>query len=84
MALGRRKTEEIEDSPIEPLTTPKETYLNQGCSLSGVLRFAENVRIEGRVEGEVQAQRGVVVGEGAEVEASIEAESLEVYGTRPG
>jgi len=82
MALGRRnKTEQAEAPKGESTATPSETFLDEGCALSGVLRFAEDVRIEGRVEGEVCAQKSVVVGGKAEIDASIEAESIEVYGT---
>ena len=82
MALGRRaKSDQIDGSPNEKSTSPKETYLDEGCSLSGVLRFAQNVRIEGRVEGEVLAEKSVVIGKSAEIDASIEADTLEVYGT---
>lgn len=82
MALGRRtKPEQTEVLLTEAASGVHETFLDEGCSLSGELRFAENVRIEGRVEGQMWAQKGVVVGERAEIDATIEAETLEVYGT---
>ena len=61
-----------------------ETYLDAGSVLTGELRFAGSVRLEGRVEGQIHAGQTVIVGEHAEVDASIEADTLEVYGTVVG
>jgi cytoskeletal protein CcmA (bactofilin family) len=61
-----------------------DTYLDAGSVLTGELRFAGNVRLEGRVEGQIHAGQAVVVGEHAEIDASIEADSLEVFGTVVG
>ncbi len=61
-----------------------ETYLDPGSVLTGELRFAGNVRLDGRVEGQIHAGQAVIVGEHAEIDASIEADSLEVYGTVVG
>jgi len=87
MALGRRaKPQRAEEgTPLEnTASSPNETFLDKGCVLAGELRFGENVRIEGRVEGQIQAERGIVVGAPAEIDANIEAETLEVYGTVVG
>ena len=61
-----------------------ETFLDAGSELVGELRFAQNVRLDGRIEGQVRGKKGVVVGEPAEIDASIEAENLEIYGTVVG
>ncbi len=61
-----------------------ETYLDLGSVLTGEFRFAGSVRIEGRVEGQIHAGQTVIVGEHAEIDASIEADTLEVYGTVVG
>lgn len=61
-----------------------ETYLDPGSVLTGELRFAGNVRLDGRVEGQIHAGQTVIVGEHAEIDASIEADTLEVYGTVVG
>ena len=64
--------------------TASETYLDAGSVLTGELRFAGNVRLDGRVEGQIHAGQAVIVGEHAEIDASIEADTLEVYGTVVG
>ena len=82
MAFGRRR------SGKEPASAEGggrfATYLDAGCELLGELRFADDVRIEGRVQGEIRAQKLVFVGEPATVDASIEAESVVAYGTVQG
>ena len=42
------------------------------------------IRIDGRVEGQIRAEKTVIVGKGAEIDASIAADVLEVYGTVVG
>lgn len=61
-----------------------ETYLDAGSVLTGELRFAGSVRLDGRVEGQIHAGQTVIVGEHAEIDASIEADTLEVFGTVVG
>ena len=85
MAFGKKE----KDEPGRAARSAKagsgsETVLDAGSVISGEFRFAENVRLEGRVEGKVWAGKAVVVGEGAEVEASIEADTLEVFGAVVG
>jgi cytoskeletal protein CcmA (bactofilin family) len=61
-----------------------ETFIDRGCELVGELRFAEDVRIEGRIEGDIRAAKAVVVGEAGEIQANVEAETLEVFGVIEG
>jgi len=61
-----------------------ETFINQGCELVGELRFTEDVRIDGKIEGRIKAAKSVIVGEAAEIQATIEAETLEIFGAVDG
>lgn len=65
----------------ERSTSPAETFIDERCVLAGELCFGENVRIDGRIEGQIRAEKTVIIGKGAEIDASISADSLEVYGT---
>lgn len=65
-------------------TTVPETYIDSGCELVGKLSFQQSVKINGRVEGEIEVSKRLVVGEAAQIEASISAEEVEVYGTVNG
>lgn len=87
MAFGKRtKHEEMEhvSSGAEKTTSRGETFIDERCVLAGELCFGENVRIDGRVEGQIRAEKSVIVGEGAEIDATIDADVLEVYGTVMG
>ncbi len=85
MAFRRRRTKraelDLEHPPGKEKATRIETFIDEHSILAGELRFGENVRIEGRVEGQIRAEKRVIVGEGAEIDATIDADSIEVYGT---
>ncbi len=87
MAFGMRAKKSrvaIDEALDESRGTAGETFLDAGSVLTGELRFAGSVRLEGRVEGQIHAGQTVIVGEHAEIDASIEADNLEVYGTVVG
>lgn len=83
--MGTKKTRVAIDEALDgSVGSAGETYLDPGSVLTGELRFAGSVRLEGRVEGQIHAGQTVIVGEHAEIDASIEADTLEVYGTVVG
>jgi len=82
--MGAKKTRVAIDEALGQPGAAGETYLDPGSVLTGELRFAGNVRLEGRVEGQIHAGKTVIVGEHAEIDASIEADTLEVFGTVVG
>lgn len=87
MAFGiRSKSTRVPmDEALHAVPQPAgETYLDPGSVLTGELRFSGNVRLDGRVEGQIHAGQAVIVGEHAEIDASIEADTLEVFGTVVG
>jgi cytoskeletal protein CcmA (bactofilin family) len=87
MRFGERSKDKAATAADDATPTPwgsSETFIDRGCELVGELRFAEDVRIEGRVEGEIRAAKAVVVGEAGEIQANIEAETLEVFGVIEG
>ncbi len=71
-------------APTDDPLKPEATYIDASCELEGQLRFDETVRIDGRVSGEIRAQKSLVVGETAVIEADIHAESVIVYGSVEG
>lgn len=54
--------------------------LGKGCEFQGKLLFEGTVRIDGKFSGEVFSRGKLVVGEGAQVEAEIEVDSLMLSG----
>ena len=56
------------------------TFIDAGCQLVGELKFSEDVRIDGSVEGSIEAQKTVTVGEAGRIDAGIKAESVVIHG----
>lgn len=54
--------------------------LGKGSEFEGKLTFEGTVRIDGRFSGEIITEDRLVVGEGAEVRATISAGSVELHG----
>jgi len=75
-----RSTPSPTGAEASALPPPSETFLGEASVLSGDLRFSDDVRIEGRIEGQIQGSKSVVVAAPAEVDATIEAESVEIHG----
>jgi len=61
-----------------------QAHLGQGSRIEGKLTFDGSVRIDGQVEGEINAQDSVIVGEHAEVTAQIVANTIIVQGRVTG
>jgi cytoskeletal protein CcmA (bactofilin family) len=60
-------------------------YLDQGCRINGKLKFSGPVRIDGQVEGEIDAHdTSVAIGRTAVVTAKIKAVSVTVAGVVNG
>jgi cytoskeletal protein CcmA (bactofilin family) len=84
MAFRKRNEEKGNVVIASPPSDRHETFRGEASVLSGHLRFAESVRIEGRIEGQIRADKRVIIAATAEVDATIEADVLEVYGTGVG
>jgi cytoskeletal protein CcmA (bactofilin family) len=65
----------------EPSTTREmQANLGKGSRVEGKLSFEGSVRIDGQVEGDINAQDTVVIGKNAEVTAQIHASTVVVEG----
>ena len=58
-----------------------DTVVGQDVHLSGSLKNAGSILINGRVQGDVASNQSVVIGSEAVVEGPIEAENVQVAGT---
>lgn len=70
-------------APPPPQPAPKvapTTYLGPATSFSGELRCSESLRIDGRIEGRVNCDHLVAVGESGSVRAAIEGDTVVVAG----
>jgi cytoskeletal protein CcmA (bactofilin family) len=72
--------------PRQSSSAPVEAraYLDQGSRISGKLSFEGPARIDGQVDGEINAKDGVVIGESAVVTAQVKAASIIVAGKVSG
>jgi len=61
-----------------------QAHLGKGSRVEGKLTFEGSVKIDGHIEGEIQAQHAVIVGEGAVINAQINAETIVVKGKVTG
>jgi len=61
-----------------------QAHLGQGSRVEGKLTFEGSVRIDGQVEGEITAQEMVILGETADVSATIVANTIVVQGRVTG
>lgn len=59
-------------------------YLDKGCKISGKLFFEGPVKIDGQVDGQIDANDSVFIGDSAVVTAQIKAASVAVAGKVSG
>src|SRR6201986_5199198 len=60
------------------------TLLGRGAQFEGKLTFEGTVRIDGRFKGEVFSEDTLVIGDGAQVEATIDVGEVIIQGTVVG
>jgi cytoskeletal protein CcmA (bactofilin family) len=81
---GEKSGEEVrqaaaESAPPARIEDPT-TCIDATSEVSGTIRSRENVRIAGRLEGEIHCEQTVIVTESGSVNAVIEADSVRVSG----
>jgi cytoskeletal protein CcmA (bactofilin family) len=62
----------------------KATVIGKAVKVEGVLSAKENIRIEGIIEGKVKTEKDLVVGEGAVINADINAGTARIAGDVQG
>jgi cytoskeletal protein CcmA (bactofilin family) len=70
--------------PPQPSTAGLVGYLYKGSRVSGQLSFQGPARIDGTVDGEIQCQGTLTIGEGAEVRAKISGQVVVIRGKVEG
>ena len=79
-----KPTPKVETPPPVSSTAGLVAYLYKGSRVSGQLSFQGPARIDGFVEGEIQCQGPVTVGEGAELRARISGQIVVIQGKVEG
>lgn len=70
-----------EPTPSEPQV---QAQLGRGSRIEGKLSFEGSVRIDGQVEGEIQAQEAVIIGDSAVLNAQVTAGTVILTGKLTG
>jgi cytoskeletal protein CcmA (bactofilin family) len=83
-APAPKPTPKIEAAAPAASTPALVAYLYKGSRVSGQLSFQGPTRIDGFVEGEIQCQGPLTVGEGAEVRARISGQVVTIQGKVEG
>jgi cytoskeletal protein CcmA (bactofilin family) len=83
-ALEPAPAPKVELPPPQPSTAGLIGYLYKGSRVTGQLSFQGPVRIDGTVEGEIQCQGILTIGEGAEVKAKISGQVVVIRGKVEG
>jgi cytoskeletal protein CcmA (bactofilin family) len=60
------------------------TLISEGCVLDGNLKAPAYVRIEGQVNGEVNIDEGLILGEKGLIKGNVTTKEMIVYGTIQG
>jgi cytoskeletal protein CcmA (bactofilin family) len=73
-------------NPAAPITrtVAPATSIDADTQVSGKIRCKATIRIDGNVKGEVRCDKTVIVGEGATVEAAIQADAILISGEVKG
>ena len=56
------------------------SIIGREAEFEGTLKNEKGIRIEGKVQGEIQAKGEVIVGKGALIEANIQTQSVSISG----
>ena len=67
-----------------PRTVAPSTSVDASSEFEGRLRCHQTLRIDGRVKGEIECEKAVMVGEGARVFAQITADEVQIAGVVEG
>lgn len=63
---------------------PIDTVIADGITITGDISGKGAIRIDGRIEGNIQMEKGVILGEKAEIIGSVKSSEVVVYGKMKG
>jgi cytoskeletal protein CcmA (bactofilin family) len=72
------------DRALKLVSEDVQTLLDKGAEFEGKLTFEGKVQINGKFRGEIFSDGTLVIGEGAEVDAKIEIETVIIQGNVTG
>ncbi|MCE9624919.1 MAG: polymer-forming cytoskeletal protein [Deltaproteobacteria bacterium] len=72
------------DRALKLVSEDAQTLLDKGAEFEGKLTFEGKVQINGKFRGEIFSDGTLIIGEGAEVDAKIEIETIIIQGNVTG
>lgn len=72
------------DRALKLVSEDVETVLDKGAAFEGKLTFEGKVQINGKFRGEIFSEGVLLIGEGAEVDARIEIDTIIIQGNVTG
>ncbi|HKX11830.1 MAG TPA: polymer-forming cytoskeletal protein [bacterium] len=72
------------DRALKLVSEDVETVLDKGAEFEGKLTFEGKVQINGKFRGEIFSEGVLLIGEGAEVDARIEIDTIIIQGNVTG
>ncbi|HVN85349.1 MAG TPA: polymer-forming cytoskeletal protein [Candidatus Binatia bacterium] len=81
--VGQSPRSYVESTPSTSEAQP-QTLLGKGSRVEGKLTFEGSVQVDGTVDGEIQAQETVIIGESAVVSAQVVANTIIIKGKVSG
>ncbi len=70
--------------PVSSVLTGNKNILSSDVEIKGKLRFSNDLIIDGRIEGEVNSEGDLTVGENAQIVGNIKTRSVVVFGKIEG
>lgn len=58
-----------------------ETYIGEGTEITGQLRSAAGIRIDGQLEGDIQSEGDVIIGTSGSIRSNVQARNITIAGT---
>lgn len=67
------------------MNEPATNFLASGIEIVGTIRFSNDMHIDGKIEGEIQSDKGrVTIGDSAVIKGDISAGDVRIYGQVDG
>lgn len=60
------------------------TLIGEGCHINGDIKAKNSIRIDGTVEGNVESEQGLILGEKGVIKGDVKTQEVVVYGTING
>ena len=84
-ALGNSGADQVPSSskpsaPVSSKMSNSKNVLSSDVEIKGTLKFANDLIIDGRIEGEIMSEGDLTVGENANLQADIKTRSVTVFG----